>query len=82
MVFILFNADENLKNADWIKEARDRWILPKYKSEEFMKMLEDEGMTLSEFRELPVYKSAIEKGLIEEYGHILSYTDDIISIEH
>jgi hypothetical protein len=45
--------DEDLSNADWIKM---KWELPKYKSDEFMKILEESGMTLSQFKKLPIYK--------------------------
>lgn len=60
------NLDGQLHNADWIKMERDEWELPEYKSEEFYDFLERNDMTLEEFKELPVYEVAIEKGIISE----------------
>ena len=59
------NADAYLDNADWMKQGQS-WELPKYKSDEFYEYLERNDMTLEEFKELPVYKNAVENGLIEE----------------
>jgi hypothetical protein len=53
--------DKELHNADWTKQS---WNLPPYKSEEFMKQLKLNGMTLENFKKLPVYKWAVRKGLI------------------
>lgn len=49
--------------ADWTKRT---WDLPPYKSDEFMGLLRGIGMTLEEFRKLPVYKYAVERGLIKD----------------
>ena len=56
-----FNIDAQPHNADWTKH---NWRLPPYKSEEFMDYLESTGMTLEEFRQLPIYKFAVEQGKI------------------
>ena len=55
------NIDANLENADWTKMT---WDLPKYKSKEFNEWLSQSGMTLTEFKKLPVYqfnKDKLEK---------------------
>jgi len=57
------NIDRILENADWTKVT---WDLPKYKSKEFMEWLEFSGMTLEQFKELPVYKANLESGTIKE----------------
>ena len=56
-----FNIDAQPHNADWTKH---NWRLPPYKSEKFMDYLERTGMTLEEFRQLPIYKFAVENGKI------------------
>lgn len=64
---ISFDADEPLENADWTKKT---WDLPPYNSREFLDQLKFMGMTLEQFKKLPVYKArAIKK----------SYTDEEIS---
>lgn len=51
------NADADLLNADWTKQA---WDLPfEYGSQEFLGWLKQRGMTLAEFKKLPAYKLAI-----------------------
>jgi len=60
----IIQVDADPMNADWL---RSRWPLeyiPPYKSEAFMKMLRSWGMTLEEFRELPLYKFAVQRGRI------------------
>ena len=57
------NIDANLENADWTKQS---WDLPKYKSKEFMDWLKSSGMTLEQFRKLPVYKINLANGKIKE----------------
>jgi hypothetical protein len=59
----MYNIDSKLDNADWSKES---WDLPEYKSEEFMRWLEAIGMTLDQFKKLPVYKNNIKNGNIKE----------------
>jgi len=57
----IINVDEEPQNADWL---RPRWSVehvPPHKSEAFMEMLRSWGMTLEQFRELPVYKFAVEQ---------------------
>lgn len=49
--------DRDPKNQDWTKQT---WDLPAYKSDEFLQSHPD----LVHFRTLPVYKFAVEKGLI------------------
>lgn len=51
-------AIESDVDADWTKPT---WDLPLYKSPEFMAGL---GMSLEEFRRLPVYRRAVLKGLV------------------
>lgn len=55
------NMDADLENADWTKT---NWDLPPYKSDNFMKLLDQMGHGLGDFRKLPVYKHAVEDGLI------------------
>lgn len=50
--------DDDLINADWVKQA---WDLPPYKSEEFNQL----GYDLEKFRKLPVYQHAVDAGLIK-----------------
>ncbi len=54
-----WDLDNNLENADWTKQS---WDLPPYKSYEFFKAVTD----LEAFRKLPVYKHAVEAGLIHD----------------
>jgi hypothetical protein len=49
--------DEDIENADWTKRS---WDLPAYKSSRFNELVTD----LEVFRELPVYKHAVEQRLI------------------
>ncbi|PTX59590.1 hypothetical protein C8P63_11120 [Melghirimyces profundicolus] len=42
------------------------WDLPPYKSPEFIHDLYQSGMTLEEFRKLPVYRIAVKRGLIKD----------------
>jgi len=60
----IIEVDADPMNADWL---RSRWPLehiPPYKSEAFMEMLRSWGMTLEQFRELPLYKFAVQSGRI------------------
>jgi len=57
------NIDAILENADWTKRS---WDLPKYKSEEFYSWLKFSGMTLEQFKKLPVYKWNLKTGNIQE----------------
>jgi len=59
----ILNIDANIENADWTKQT---WDLPKYKSKEFMDWLKSSGMTLTQFRKLPVYKINLANGKIKE----------------
>ena len=52
------NIDAIPENQDWIKTLF--WDLPAWKSDEFIAFFPD----LKEFRELPIYKSAVKHGLI------------------
>ena len=59
----MLNIDENIEDADWIKQT---WDLPEYGSKEFQKYLKFSGKTLEQFKKLPVYKMAVKKGVIKE----------------
>ena len=50
------------ENSDWTKRT---WDLPPYKSEEFMEFLSHGGDTLEAFRKRPIYKFAVQSGLIK-----------------
>jgi hypothetical protein len=52
-----YHLDQDLTNADWTKT---RWDLPAYKSPAFFSLVTD----LEQFRTLPVYRYAVEKGWI------------------
>lgn len=60
---IVINIDEQIGNADWTKT---KWDLPKYKSKAFNDWLKFLGMTLTQFKKLPVYKFNLENGTIKE----------------
>ena len=49
--------DADSRNADWTKKS---WDLPPYKSEKFNSLVPD----LKKFKKLPVYKYAVDSGLI------------------
>lgn len=51
--------DADIESADWTKQT---WDLPPYKSSEFLALFPD----LDAFRQLPVYRRAIENGLIHD----------------
>jgi hypothetical protein len=55
------NVDAIPGNADWLKGAWD--MLPPYKSDEFFATVWPKEQ-LDGFRKLPVYKLAVERGLI------------------
>lgn len=55
----MINIDAEPHNQDWIKQT---WDLPTYKSDEFLLLFND----LAAFRNLPVYKMAVKKGLIKD----------------
>lgn len=64
----IIDVDADPRNADWIKF---RWHLPRYKSQEFMKMLAiqyphlpTDEERLAHFRTLPIYEFAVEQGKI------------------
>lgn len=58
----MINIDADPRNQDWTKRT---WDLPPYKSEEFNRFLAAQEMSLEQFRKLPVYEFAIDKGLIK-----------------
>lgn len=60
---MVLNIDAITENADWTKQ---KWDLPKYKSDEFYKWLKFSGMTLTQFKKLPVYKLNLANGTIRE----------------
>jgi hypothetical protein len=48
------NADQDIENADWIKKS---WDFPENMTVDQLKMfIHDQGLTIEEFKELPVYK--------------------------
>lgn len=53
------DLDDTLENADWLRQT---WTLPPYKSPEFMRAIEPQ--TIEQFQQLPLYKNAVEQGLI------------------
>ena len=53
------NIDENIEDADWIKQE---WDLPPYKSKEFFETVKD----IEHFKTLPVYKHAVRTGKIKD----------------
>ena len=53
----VIRPDEGIENADWTKQS---WDLPPYKSPQFMTLVSD----LDHFRTTPVYKHAVNNGLI------------------
>jgi hypothetical protein len=55
------NVDENPLDQDWTKGA---WDLPPYKSPAFLRGLAASGENLEDFRKLPVYQLAVQRGLI------------------
>lgn len=59
----LYCLDSNLEDADWTKRT---WDLPKFGSDEFNSFLKFSGQTLEQFKKLPVYKWAVERGEIKE----------------
>ncbi len=63
MTKTIINLDSEIENADWVKRT---WDLPKFGSDEFNAFLEASGKTLEEFKKLPVYKWAVERGEIKE----------------
>ena len=60
---MILNIDAIIENADWTKT---KWDLPKYKSEEFYRVLKSMKMTLAQFKKLPVYKFNLANGTIKE----------------
>jgi len=61
---MVLNLDADLIFSDWTKQT---WDLPfEYGSEEFYEWLEGNGMTLAEFKKLPVYTLALRSGSISE----------------
>jgi|SRR5882724_1054042 len=68
---MIYDLDESLENADWIKQA---WDLPPYKSAEFFKVVPLDK--LAAFRVLPVYQAAVAKGLIHDDEWVGDYVID------
>lgn len=54
----IINLDADLEEADWAKHTWDV-DLPDFGTEEFNYWLEDRGMTLEQFKKLPVYRYRI-----------------------
>jgi len=54
----MLNIDAILENTDWTKQT---WDLPfEYGSKEFLEWLKRSGMSLGQFKRLPVYKHYIK----------------------
>ena len=58
------SPDADANDQDWIKSGH--WDLPEYGSDEFNDLLKFCGITLDEFKNLPVYKFAVKNGIIKE----------------
>lgn len=65
----MLNIGGSSRNAYW---NNDEWIIPPYKSKEFMKYLKRNNITLEDFRKLPIYQFAVEHGRIvdDEWAEI------------
>ena len=59
----VIDIDAEPHNKDWTKQS---WDLPKFMSPEFMSWLATTGMSLEDFKKLPVYLNVVKKGLIKE----------------
>lgn len=59
----IVRPDADPRNADWTKM---NWPLPRYKSAEFYDWLAANGLTLAQFRVLPVYVFGVARGLIKD----------------
>ena len=59
----IINIDLQIEDADWTKGT---WDLPPFGSDEFNDFLRATGKTLEDFKKLPVYKWAVERGEIKE----------------
>lgn len=55
----IVSADADIESADWTKQS---WDLPPYRSAEFLALVHD----LEAFKKLPVYKFAVDAGLIHD----------------
>lgn len=71
----VISLDADLENADWTKTT---WDLPPYKSPEFMAMI---GNDLEAFKKLPVYKHAVDAGLIHDDEWVADHVRKIIPKE-
>lgn len=58
-----FITDDTSANSDWIKIV---WNYPPYKSKAFLKEIENLGITIEQFRQMPIYQFGKEQGLIVE----------------
>ncbi len=48
------NVDANLRNADWTKRTWD--LLDVKSKEDLLRYLKSKGMTMNDFKKLPVYQ--------------------------
>ena len=53
--------DRDARNADWPKVS---WDIAPYRSPEFMAQIISMGLTLEQFKRLPIYQFAVDGGLI------------------
>lgn len=52
------SPDESVENADWTKQS---WDLPIETIEELREWIEARGMTVAQFKRLPVYQLNVER---------------------
>jgi hypothetical protein len=57
----VYSLDADIESADWTKKT---WDLPPYLSKEFLQIVPPDA--LDNFRKLPVYRHAVEQGLIHD----------------
>ncbi len=67
----MIDLDDTLDNADWLKRA---WDLPPYGSKEFFNVVPIAD--LPAFRQLPVYRNAVARGLIHDDEWVGDWTVD------
>lgn len=53
----MIKIDEKLENADWLKQT---WDLPNNKKD-LERLIRSMGMTVDDFKKLPVYKKNVDK---------------------
>lgn len=66
-----YSPDADTENADWIKFG---WDFPPYKSREFFDTIGGEE-ALDDFRKLPAYTKAVDRGLIHDDEWVLDWCE-------